>query len=36
MTQDCEASESIVETSRSGGGNIRKRGHDVYQLSFLI
>ena len=30
MMQDCEASESIVETPRSGGGNIRKRGHDVY------
>ena len=36
MTQDLEASESVVATSRSGGGNLGTRGHDARHLSFPI
>ena len=36
MTQDYEASEVVVAIPWSGGGNMGMRGHDAYQLSFLI
>ena len=36
MTRDREASESVVETPRSGGGNLGTRGHDASHLSFPI
>ena len=36
MTQDCEASEGVVATPRSGGGNMGTRGHDVGHLYFLV
>ena len=36
MTQDCAASESVVATPRSGGGNLGTRGHDAGHLSFPI
>ena len=36
MTQDCEASEGVVATPRSGRGNMGMRGHDACHLSFLI
>ena len=36
MTQDREASESVVATLRSGGGNLGTRGHDASHLSFPI
>ena len=36
MTQDRVASESVVATSKSGGGNLGMRGHDVGHLSFPI
>ena len=34
--QDCEASEGVVATSRSRGGNIGTRRHCACQLSFPI
>ena len=34
-TQDREASESVVATPRSGGGNLGTRGHNVSHLSYL-
>ena len=34
--QDRAASESIVVTPRSGGGNLGTRGHDAGHLSFPI
>ena len=34
--QDCEASKCVVVALRSGGGNMGKRGHDAFHLSFLI
>ena len=36
MTQECEASEGVVATLRSGGSNMGTRGHNVCHLSFLI
>ena len=36
MTQDREASEGIMETSRIGGDNMGTRGHDAHHLSFLV
>ena len=36
MTQDREASESVVATPRNGGGNLGMRGHDAGHLSFPI
>ena len=36
MTHDREASESIVATPWSGGGNVGARGHDGGHLSLLI
>ena len=36
MTQDFEGSEGVVAAPWSGGGNMGTRGHDVYQLFFLI
>ena len=36
MTQDHEASEGVVATPRSGGGNMGARGHDAGYLSFLV
>ena len=36
MTQDCAASESVVATPRSGGGNVGVRGHDAGHLYLLI
>ena len=36
MRQDHKASKGVVVASRSGGGNMTTRGHDVYQLSLLI
>ena len=35
-TQDHKASESIIATPWSGGGNIGTRGHDACQLSLLV
>ena len=35
-TQDRKASESVVTTPRSGGGNLGTPGHDVNHLSFSI
>ena len=35
-TQDHEATESVVVTLRSGGGNMGTRGHDSSHLSFPI
>ena len=34
MTQDHAASEGVVATPRSGGGNLGTRGHDAGHLSF--
>ena len=34
--QDRAASESVVETLTSGGGNLGTRGHDAGHLSFPI
>ena len=34
-TQDREASEGVVATLRSGGGNVGARRHDTGHLSFL-
>ena len=34
--QDRAANESVVATPRSGGGNLRTRGHDAGHLSFLF
>ena len=36
MTQDRAVSKSVVVTPRSGGGNMRIRGHDAGHLSFPI
>ena len=36
MTQDREASEGVVATPRIGRDNIGTRGHDAYQLPFLV
>ena len=36
MTQDCEASEGVMATSRSGGDNMGARGHNASHLSFLV
>ena len=36
MTQDHEASEGVVETPRSGGGNMGTRGHNACHLSLLV
>ena len=36
MTQDFEASEGAMAAPRSGGGNMRVRGHNAYCLSFFI
>ena len=35
-TQDCEATKGVVTSLRSGGGNMRRPGHDVCHLSFFI
>ena len=34
--QDYEASESVVATLFSGGGNVGARGQDVCHLSLLV
>ena len=34
--QDREASKGVVAALRSGGSNMGTRGHDTYQLSFLV
>ena len=34
VTRDREASEGLVATPRSGGGNMGTRGHDACHLSF--
>ena len=34
--QDRQASESVVATPRSEGGNLGTRGHDASHLSFPI
>ena len=34
--QDRVASESVVATPKSGGGNLGMRGHDASHLSFPI
>ena len=36
MTQDYEASEGVVATPRSGGGNLGTQGRDAGHLSFLV
>ena len=36
MTQDCVASEGVMATPRSGGGNLGMQGHDAGYLSFPI
>ena len=36
MKQDCEASESTVETPWSEGGNMGARGYDAGHLSLLV
>ena len=36
VTQDRAASECVVATSRSGGGNLGMQGHDTGYLSFPI
>ena len=36
MTQDRAASEGVVATPTSGGGNLGMRGHDADHLSFPI
>ena len=36
MTQDHEASEGVMATPRSGGGNLGTRGHDAGHLSLLV
>ena len=36
MTQDRAASESVVVTPRSGGGNLGMQGHNAGHLSFPI
>ena len=36
MTQDREASESIIATLRSGGGNVGARGHNAGHLPFPL
>ena len=36
MTQDCAASESVVATLMSRGGNLGMRGHDASHISFPI
>ena len=36
MTQDREASESIVAPPWSGGGNMGAQGHDAGHLSLLV
>ena len=36
MMQDRGASESVMATPRSGGGNLGTRGHDASHLSFPI
>ena len=36
MTQDREASEGVVATLRSGGGNMGTQRHDACHLSFPI
>ena len=35
-TKHCEAIESVVATSWSGGGNVGARGHDAGRLPFLV
>ena len=36
MMQDREASESIMATPWSGGGNVGARGHDADHLSLFV
>ena len=36
MTQDDEAGETVVATSRSRGSNLGTRGYDASHLSFPI
>ena len=36
MTQDLEASESIVATPWSGRGKVGARGHDEGHISLLV
>ena len=36
MIQDREASESVVATLRSGGGNVGARGRDASHISLLV
>ena len=36
MTQDREASESVMATLRSRGGNMGTRGHNACHLSLLV
>ena len=36
MTQDSAASESVVATLRSRGGNVGAQGHNAGHLSLLI
>ena len=33
---NCKASEGVVATPRSRGGNMGTRGHDAYQISLPI
>ena len=36
MTQDCETSEGVVATPRSGGGNLGPRGQDAGHISLIV
>ena len=36
MTQNRAASESVVATPRSGGGNLGMRGHNASHLSLPV
>ena len=36
MKKDRESSEGVVAAPKSRGGNMRTRGHDACQLSFLV
>ena len=36
MIQDCEASEGVVASPRSRGGNVGARGHNADHLSLIV
>ena len=36
VTQDCEASESVMAALWSGGANVGAPGHDAGHLSLLV